>query len=518
MATPNQRLTRKLSIIAQDPSVRYNGKILRAEIEIPAERLLPGPCGYRIVVDPAGSSPCRIPIHRDPFATASDERLLSDSRFHAQNSYAILMRTLARFEQALGRRVSWGFPGHQLQVATHAFQQANAYYSARTKSILLGYFSGVDGTVYTALSHDVIAHEGTHALVHGLRRRYFDPSSPDQAAFHEGFADVIALLSALSLPSVVASLLGSATLRPEDLSPEYLRKSLLFAMAHQMGQEISKVRGQPLRRSIQIAPSSAWKRDPEFAEPHRRGEILVAALMNALLEVWLRRLRQLGTLDAHRVSAEAADTADRLLSISIRSLDFCPPTDLLFSDFLSAMLTADREISPDDSRFEFRKTILKSFARYGLRPTSKGDHGVWEPPEGRLRYDRSHLDSLQRDPDEVFRFLWENRKALGVREGADTYVQSVRPAMRVGRDGFVLRETVAEYIQRMRLSASSLKSLALRTPKGMPADHPVTLWGGGALIFDEFGRLKVHVRNRIDNAERQNRRLAYLWAIKQERP
>lgn len=518
MATPNQRLTRKLSIIAQDPAVRYNGKILRAEIEIPAERLLPGPCGYRIIVNPTANPACQIPIHRDPFATASDDRLLSDFRFHAQNTYAILMRTLARFEQALGRRVSWGFPGHQLRVATHAFQQANAYYSARTKSILLGYFPGSDGTVYTALSHDVIAHEGTHALVHGLRRRYFDPSSPDQAAFHEGFADIIALLSVFSLPSVVAALLGPTTLEPEQLSPEYLRRSLLFAMAQQMGQEISHVRGQALRHSIQIPPSAKWKRDPEFTQPHRRGEIPVAALMNALLEVWLKRLRQLGTLDAYRVAAEAADTADRLLSMSIRSLDFCPPTDILFPDFLSAMLTADREMSPDDSRFEFRKTILKSFARYGIRPTSKGDHGAWEPPEGRLRYDRSHLDSLQRDPDEVFRFLWENRRALGVREGSDTYVQSVRPATRVGADGFVLRETVAEYIQRMRLPAAALKSMAIRVPKGMPADHPVTLWGGGTLIFDEFGRLKVHVRNRIDNAERQNRRLAYLWALRQEHP
>jgi len=518
MATPNRRLTRKLSIIAQDPAVRYNGKILRAEIEIPAERLLPGPCGYRIVVDAAGEQPCRIPIHRDPFATASDERLLADSRFHAQNSYAILMRTLARFEQALGRRVSWGFPGHQLRVATHAFQQANAFYSARTKSILLGYFPGTEGMVYTALSHDVIAHEGTHALVHGLRRRYFDPSSPDQAAFHEGFADLIALLSVFSLPSVVAALLGSATLRPEHLSPEHLRESLLFAMAQQMGQEISNVRGQPLRRSIQIRPSAQWKRDPAFAEPHRRGEILVAAVMNALLEVWLCRLRQLGTLDAYRVAAEAADTADRLLSMAIRALDFCPPTDIVYSDFLSAMLTADREMSPDDTRFQFRQTMLKSFSRFGLRPTSKGDHGAWEPPEGRLHYDRSHLDSLQRDRDEVFRFLWENRKPLRVREGADTFVQSVRPAVRVGPDGFVLRESVAEYIQKMRLPASGLRRMGIRAPKGMPADHPVTLWGGGTLIFDEFGRLKVHVRNRIDNAERQNRRLAYLWALRQERP
>ena len=45
----------------------------------------------------------------------------------------------------------------------------------------------------------------------------------------------------------------------------------------------------------------------------------------------------------------------------------------------------------------------------------------------------------------------------------------------------------------------------------MPADLDLTIYGGGTLIFDESGRLKYHVRNRISSAARQNPRLAYLW-------
>jgi hypothetical protein len=45
----------------------------------------------------------------------------------------------------------------------------------------------------------------------------------------------------------------------------------------------------------------------------------------------------------------------------------------------------------------------------------------------------------------------------------------------------------------------------------MPPKQEVTLYGGGALIFDEYGRLKFHVRNKILNSDRQTRRLRYLW-------
>ena len=214
--------THRCTIIAQDPSIKVDGHILTAQVSVPAEELIAGPCGHRVNVidydastntlyqpailslDPDGKllDPYAIEGNSTPPKTPKgyDDQLLNDPRFHAQNAYAIVMRTLARFEFALGRRVPWGSNGHQLHIAPHAFAEPNAFYSREDRGIFFGYFTGDDGKpVFTCLSHDVIAHETTHAILDGLRARYLEPSSPDQAAFHEGFADIVALLSVFSL-------------------------------------------------------------------------------------------------------------------------------------------------------------------------------------------------------------------------------------------------------------------------------------------------------------------------------
>ena len=154
-------------------------------------------------MDPGGSvvDPFAPPASATPRGwLAYEKRLLADPRFHAQNAYAIAMRTLAIFERALGRRVEWGFRGQQLHIAPHAFASANAFYSEDDQALMFGYFTGKSGsTVFTSLSHDIVAHETTHALLDGMRDAFTDASLPDQAGFHEGFADVVALLSVFSL-------------------------------------------------------------------------------------------------------------------------------------------------------------------------------------------------------------------------------------------------------------------------------------------------------------------------------
>jgi hypothetical protein len=196
-----------------------------------------------------------------------------------------------------------------------------------------------------------------------------------------------------------------------------------------------------------------------------------------------------------------------------------PPTDITFGDYISALLTSDLEIRPDDSRYNLRQHLLDGFAAFGFRPSSSygGDAGRWSPPLEPLNYAFVHREALQRDRDEVFRFIWDNRAALGLCDEAYTEVGGVRPVLRVDVDGFTLRETVADYVQILTVRADELETIKIpgttkriRRPPGLDDWQTIRILGGGALIFDEFGHLKYHVRNAVLNPERQSRRLAHL--------
>lgn len=538
---PSAARTRCFRVVAQDPGVRRGNTIVTADFRLPYEEVEPGPMGHRLhVVDYDATTrtfykPATLaPDGEAPRVTTGV--ILGDPAFHAQSVFGLAMRTLARFEFALGRRVEWGFRAHQLKLVPHAFEAANAFYSPESEALLFGYFRRGERLHFTCLSHDIVVHETTHALLHGLRERFMAPSSSDQAAFHEGFSDIVALLSVFSTREVVAGLVDRAATRDSADGPprpglvhkkwvtaSRLRDSVLFGLADDMDPEISGARVNALRRSVGLEPDPGILDLEEYEEAHRRGEVLVAAVMRAFIDVWTRRLKALGSidgdyLDRQRVVEEGADAADQLLTMAIRALDYTPPIHLSFGEFLSAVLTADTEVRDDDSRFDLRSTLRQWFERYGIRPASPLAEGVWERCDRQLAREGVRFGSLQSDPTEMFRLLWGNRKALQLTPTAYTRVASVRPCLRIGpEDGLPVRETVAECIQYLAMPAAELPTLGLRKPQGMPDDIEVVLEGGSTLVLDEYGMLKYEIHNRVptraDEQARDDaqRRVDYLW-------
>lgn len=546
---------RKLTIVAKDPGLRLGpkGPMVFAQVDVPAEILAPGPTGYRVKVVDYNATERRAYAARqryqdddtllDPFAPGEAEaltdpdyqaRVMADPNFHAQNCYAIAMRTLGLFERALGRRVGWSSGGHQLHIAPHAFALANAFYSEPDRALMFGYFFDDAGKpVFTALSHDVVAHETTHAVLDGLRSRYTEPSGPDQAAFHEGFADIVAILSIFSLPEVVAAGLGVTAKLPglgeplafittDKVTSEAIRASILLGIGAEIGMASGGGRGA-LRQSVKMEPRADILDDPEMAEAHNRGEVVVAAMTRAFVELWTTRISHLGTFGSRgynlaAVVEEGAKTAAQLLQMAIRAIDYCPPTDLDFGQFLASLLTADRELVPDDSRFGYRASVRKSFADFGIvPPVGQTDaEGCWPHfvPKGKkeLRYSRSNAEALTRDVDECFRFLWENRDPLGITERGYTQVVSLDTSLRIDPDGIPFRETICQYVQLGHFFGAELMSICKidPLPDGFTTKSSADLFGGGVVVFDQYGRVKYHIGNGLIDGSRQKRRLEYL--------
>ena len=529
--------TRRLTVLAQDPDVG-----LVTEVEIPNEDILPGPRGRRIeVIDYDSTSSKFYGAHEissdDSFKGETNlDKLVADPRFHAQNVYGIVSSTLFEFERALGRHLSWGFDygSHQLKVFPHAFIEANAFYSKQDESLAFGYFPNKRNrseNIFTCLSHDIVTHETAHALLDGLRSELIRPASRDQAAFHEGFSDIIALLKVLKSQKIIKYAIRKKLVHPNAKDQTVLvskaemvldQPSFLTGLAAQMARGLDMMNRNALRRSIELEPNrSIYGKKTGFNNPHARGEILVAVVIRTFLKVWKARLKEksdpnpAAKVAAWRVEEEGAKAANHLLRLIIRSIDYLPPVNMDFQDFLSAILTSDWQVCPDDQPYEYRKILIETFDEYGIEPAynSSFEPGVWGPgfEASEIKFGAANLDALHSNPEAIYKFIWDNQTSLKIAKGIFTRVNSVRPVWRVGPSGFTQRETVAEYYQLNKTATiSDLKSLGVKVPDFMTPAMQVEVLSGGTLIFDEFGRLKFHIYNRL-SSDTQHDRLVSLW-------
>jgi hypothetical protein len=437
---------RKLRVYAFDPQASKDlrtAMVNDAVISLPWEEaweapLTPGPVGeYLEVIDHDPASNCfYAPVDlNDPHLLAQDGLPPSEGRpqFHQQMVYAVAMKTIKLFERALGRSVVWAREGTEsekkerdekgkgirphfemrLRIYPHALREPNAYYSPEKTALLFGYFrppeekSQGDKWVFTCLSQDIVAHETTHAILHGLHRRSIQSSNLDTLAFHEGFADLVALFQHFTMAEVVAHQIatGRGRLRGD---------TLLTGLARQFGQAIG--REGALRYALEIVDEqrrAEEKTDPRereearrrlrtidsATEPHDRGGFLVAAVFDAFVTIYERRVADLLRIATGsstptgaelspdlvgRLAGEAAKSADHVLRLCVRALDYIPPIDMQFGEYLRAIVTADADLVPQDP-LRYRVAFAESFRKVGISAPAclsmAPDSLAWEEPD-----------------------------------------------------------------------------------------------------------------------------------------
>ena len=64
---------------------------------------------------------------------------------------------------------------------------------------------------------------------------------------------------------------------------------------------------------------------------------------------------------------KAADTASKVLRICIRGIDYCPPVDVTFGDYLRAIITADIDMVAEDER-NYRVAFIEAFQERRIFP------------------------------------------------------------------------------------------------------------------------------------------------------
>jgi hypothetical protein len=548
-------LHRPLRIYTLDPTAsRLDGAV--ATLNLLFERLSSGPVSSILeVVDwDETTGQFNKPVDLD------DPRILiesgrvpspSDPMFRQQMVYAVCTSTYNAFRLALGRDPCWGFRARlgqacpKLRIRPQAFYERNAYYDSSVGELKFGYFDADEnvqgrnrpqGRVFTCLSHDIIVHEMTHALLDGLRTRFRLPTHPDVAAFHEGFADLVAMLMHFSYSDVVHAAIERSGAKLET-------DALLLSLASQFGHTTGS--GGPLRSAINTAGLGQHEErciqgyDEAGDEPHARGSLLVTAIFEAFATVLRRKTKRYLRLArlapgedpspelAEILADQASELASQFLSICIRAIDYCPPFDLRFGEYLRAVITADFDLVQDDP-FGYREAIIDAFARRRIYaddvPDLAEDSLLWRPPDIEMEpIEALHFKNLRfagdpgRAADETE--LRRQAEALGAYVMRPRYAQafgcalpgdaqlkgdhvdpavvgSIRSLRRVGPDRQVTFDTVAEITQRRWCRQSS----------GILSE----VFGGSTVILGPDGRVRYVIRKSVKDQRRIQAQADYL--------
>jgi len=480
--------------------------------------------------------------------------------------YAVAMATYDKFRQALGRHVAWPFPRcrddgdgprNRLLLRPHGAEEPNAWYDRGSGEIIFGYFKARHSTpvvqegvgyVFTSVSHDVIVHETSHALLDGLRAHFMIPSHPDVLAFHEAFADVVAVFQHFTIKDVVTNAIckSRGDLRKADV---------LVDIAQEFGRGINSD-GQALRTLIDLpddfadktqnaaSPEHVLRYEKAGTHAHGLGRVLARAVFSAFLQVYERRSKRYlklatagtGHLPPGDLSLELQEVlvdevrriADQFLRICIRAIDYCPPVDLRFGDYLRALITADHDVVPDD-KLGYREALIKTFGERGMFGEGTtamtedallwGAPGISIPRVPELSFSSMEFDG---DPAKPVSVLEMRRQAgaLGrlvsqpnlarefglVAPGTAEFksggydlplVESVRSARRVGVHQEVTFDTVAEVVQHRYVK--------------LPDGRSFSFFGGSTIIFGPCGDVRYIIRKRVDtDTSRQQQQLDFM--------
>ncbi len=330
---------RVVDFIANDPKAR--GMLPRKEAPLPT---------------PGRSAGVAVrPLTAPGVARGEQARLaaqaLQSLRYGLQTFAAVHGERLAGWHAAIGTT---------LPVSLDERVELNAYYSRKG----LGFcYDEVGGQlVFTCESQDVVCHEQGHAILDALRPDLFDAPFAEVAAFHEAFADCMALLTAVRDERVLERCLASGGPSGHTLVCD-LAESLGLALVRRL-RDPAMMDGSLSRPALRCANNHL-----EYVPPSRLGDssaltalsqqchnfsrVFTGAFYSSLLAVYAQGPRgKLGLL-------AAAQLVGALLVVAVRRVPLVPG---IYHEVGRRMVQADIEHHGG----AHAQAVDRAFAEHGM--------------------------------------------------------------------------------------------------------------------------------------------------------
>jgi len=276
---------------------------------------------------------------------------------------AALRRTADFWSGIIASGTSWQI-GKVLPVDLDSGVDFNAFYTRGDGGDAPGlhfFHDSAGGRVYySGESPDVVCHEMGHGVLDAIRPQLFDAQTVEAPAFHESFADMSAMLSALQVPSFRDALL-------KDTGGSINRSSRWSRLAEQLGSAIRQIQPDAVDPDcLRNASNSFFYTDPQelppqapasqlCSEPHSFSRVFTGAFLEILSGIFQTQG------DAN--DANLVQTAQDGAKILIGGVLAAPIVPDYFSQVAASMVQF-AEAAPFNGKY--RNVLKSAFIRKGI--------------------------------------------------------------------------------------------------------------------------------------------------------
>jgi hypothetical protein len=225
-----------------------------------------------------------------------------------------------------------------------------------------------------------------------------------------------------------------------------------------------------------------------------------------------------------------------VLDMCIRALDYIPPVDITFGEYLRGLITADFDLVEDD-RYDYRVAFVEAFRRRGIYPENIETLSVetlrWEgldlPSHARqygsiltqlkhyaeactyignrkelFEKTRKRRAALHKELKKIFAKTPELMPKLGLERTRDFEVHKLRRAIRTTPDGRYLPQIIVALTQTREIRVEG-------------SQRPQLFRGGSTLIVDlSKPAIQYKITKRVDNQERERHTREFLKMTEQD--